>query len=855
MSFAKAKRFLEKIPIGPSPTEYNVSAASKLPGAVIPKSERFIDPKSPCVSSENGGSIKSAPCFRTPTLPKKKKLLLLSPATKTNVLFDDIELQEEELQEKIVECRNKDQFIQDLNEQIEELKEQLGHFKTEKEALNNELTVLQSVHVQLEEDHASSLLKLKGDHHLRVQELQEGINVANDQIISIKEQYTLIKAEKKAELEKLLENIDSFQMLYKNMCEAYNKELELKEASLQTKENELLNLEQQLINQQRNHAEEIEKLLQERQAEVQDIEYEMLKTITEMQTNMEREKRNCEKKITEIMTQLNKQIEDNKQEFECEKLKLLQENDAKIKQLEENSKDCLILAEIQTQAKIKDVELSWTIKLDDQKLESQAILKECEEISVYNIIQCELEKNKALEDLDIKSQEILNLANQIKSLENKIMSYKADSGTLREELTKSQRQNSQIQEELNSKDGEFDQISKQMAVDKRAYNITIRKSHDAIDVLKKRLINSDQDVIQLKAELESCELEKLQLEEQCSKLREELLETQSCINGFELDLTSRIQDVSHSFTDKIETYQSTVNESINAYIAKIEQQQGLLASLKEQLEKQEEINAIALQLNEKYQEDNSQLEEVISDNVNKITDIEKTNMNLQETLKTLEKENQEIRNANDGDEGVDSLKKQLCQMQNKSDTYSKYLEYYKTKTAEYEEELVQVADIRKKYIDKSGCYDQLLQKHDELRYKVSEQNALIDPFRKQLEEYKIQNSDLLNQVGETENQAKDLALKYAKLLGHQNHKQKIQHLIDLKNKNDDLQRGLKEAKIKEKSQSKLIEKLREELDSIKKNKKNKLNVGDKENVSSPNRTLNNSRGLVDGSPGPLRERN
>ncbi|KAL3266648.1 hypothetical protein HHI36_010811 [Cryptolaemus montrouzieri] len=75
MSFPKAKiKRFNDIPITtPSPAEYNVNIKKNPIMGVIPQSDRFTEPRSP--PSSDAGSTKSTPCFRTPTLLKKKKII------------------------------------------------------------------------------------------------------------------------------------------------------------------------------------------------------------------------------------------------------------------------------------------------------------------------------------------------------------------------------------------------------------------------------------------------------------------------------------------------------------------------------------------------------------------------------------------------------------------------------------------------------------------------------------------------------------------------------------------------------------------------------------------------------------
>jgi len=67
-----------------------------------------------------------------------------------------------------------------------------------------------------------------------------------------------------------------------------------------------------------------------------------------------------------------------------------------------------------------------------------------------------------------------------------------------------------------------------------------------------------------------------------------------------------------------------------------------------------------------------------------------------------------------------------------------------------------------------------------LKKKYQELEALIEPFRDQLEMFEAEKSALLDQALFAENTMASLASKYTQLLGHQNSKQKIHHLDKLK---------------------------------------------------------------------------
>ena len=110
-----------------------------------------------------------------------------------------------------------------------------------------------------------------------------------------------------------------------------------------------------------------------------------------------------------------------------------------------------------------------------------------------------------------------------------------------------------------------------------------------------------------------------------------------------------------------------------------------------------------------------------------------------------------------------------------------------------DEEAEEAAEIRKKYIEKSGKYDELAQKFeqilqelDQARAKIAELEKLIGPYQEQLEAYQHELKLLTDEKSTIENEAKELGLKYAQILGHQNHQQKIKHVKELKVKLSEL---------------------------------------------------------------------
>lgn len=64
--------------------------------------------------------------------------------------------------------------------------------------------------------------------------------------------------------------------------------------------------------------------------------------------------------------------------------------------------------------------------------------------------------------------------------------------------------------------------------------------------------------------------------------------------------------------------------------------------------------------------------------------------------------------------------------------------------------------------------------------------CLIGPFREQLQSYENERLAFEARNEKVTGDAREIALKYAELLGHQNHKQKLKYFVKVKKQNLDL---------------------------------------------------------------------
>lgn len=758
-------------------------------------------PQSPVNSETSSQCSNGTPCSKKAICSKKRTpQLFKKPKTKDFGATDDLET----LQDKIVEITNKDMFINELIEQQEEFKQSISDMKNnfyEKEK-------------NLREKHDLELKELVNKNDKELNELYNRILEMDMQIKSVRTEYNELKAKNEADLVEISKNINEFN----DVSKAFKEELKMKSNEVRNKTDDLNQLKIAYDELKTANAAKIDEINQKHKTEMEEMQFEMLKTIAEMQKQTEETKKVFKDKLKHFETSKNEEIQKLKEKFEGEKEKMKNESEMQVKQMKEDFREAEILSEMQFNEKLKEIEVGWKIKLEDQEKQSDQILKECQAISEYNIIQSEVEKNQIKSELTKKSKELEEIISEKKEFEkqqtelkNKLEDFKNQAENISKILEEKSKEIENIEEKNKL------EIEKKTA-NERAYQITISKLHETIEALKKRLINSDRDVEQLKNELEICETSKLESEDRFNKLKDELKTMQNNCEELELHheyslklMEDNIKKAERILHQKVDDYKTSA-ERIEADLREqLEEKEKLLGDAMEQLAEQQKLIGESQKLfkNTKMEMERIEAENIDFEYKNKclemaekrmereLENVKKRNAELEETLEKIDLENlelkKEMKNTKVSSEEIENFTKQITILQEKSDSYYHYCEYYKNKCAENESELDELIELRKKYIEQSGKQDELHQKcetlekeNTEMKARIAQQELLIGPFREQLQAYEMEHRALLSEKRDAEAEAREMGLKYASILGHQNTKQKIKYLVDLQEKKFEL---------------------------------------------------------------------
>merc|ERR1712013_722953 len=101
----------------------------------------------------------------------------------------------------------------------------------------------------------------------------------------------------------------------------------------------------------------------------------------------------------------------------------------------------------------------------------------------------------------------------------------------------------------------------------------------------------------------------------------------------------------------------------------------------------------------------------------------------------------------------------------------------------WEEKMIEAEEMMKGMEEKIDQLEEEAQYHKEQHQLLQD---MIEPFKEQLESFEMEKRALMTQSEAAQGEVKKLATQYGSLLGHQNHQQKIQHVVKIKKENVDL---------------------------------------------------------------------
>ncbi|KAG8226704.1 hypothetical protein J437_LFUL005521 [Ladona fulva] len=322
-------------------------------------------------------------------------------------------------------------------------------------------------------------------------------------------------------------------------------------------------------------------------------------------------------------------------------------------------------------------------------------------------------------------QEIIEYRLKIAELQDTIDCLTAEKNVLKMDYFKMKKNIGELEEEIKTKSRKLSE-AESLAESRR----------ESIDILRR-------GVHHLKADLEDSKVQAEDLQCKFHNINEELILERSKKE----DLQAKYKNAVEEISKKSEEIQDLTN-SLNKKIIIIEHEKRIRAQeaekLSNELDKMKQLNDADQVIHRKLEKDLCTTRKELANALSKVEELSFLREGMESSLNDMmtDSENVFVNGESVTADTIIHFLKSLIKAKNEVDLLNKELE----------------SEIEKK----------------ELHIQNLEQ--LIGPFREQLENYEQERQALENLTKQTKGEYESLSLQHAALLGHQNHKQKIQYM-------------------------------------------------------------------------------
>ncbi|GAB5567159.1 hyaluronan mediated motility receptor isoform X1 [Prionailurus iriomotensis] len=563
---------------------------------------------------------------------------------------------------------------------------------------------------------------------------------------------------------------------------------------------------------------EIRVLVQERGAQdkrIQDLEAELEKTEAKLnaavreKTSLSASNASLEKQLIEL-TRTNELLkskfsEDSNQKtmriLSLELMKLRNKRETKIRSMMAKQEGMEVKLQVtqknleESQGKIAQLEGKLvSIEKDkiDEKSETEKLLEYIEEISCASdqVEKYKLDIAQLEENLKEKNYEVLSLKQSLEEnvamLSKQVKNLNAKCQLLEKE-----------KEDLINRDREQDEALNSEMQNLKEKLILEKEEHEK---LRQKELQSD-SLLQQEKELSSS------LQQKLGSFQEEMMKERDLFEE-ELKQTLEELDKLQQKEEQAERLITQLEEETKSRAEELKLLEEKLKGKEAELEKSNAAHAQAtLLLQERYQSTVQNLGDVTAQfesykalTANEIEDLKLKNSALQEKVASAEKSAEDIQHQILATESANE-EYARNQLKQQGEEFRKQLEEEEARKAGKENTVAELTEEMNKW---HLLYKELYNK--------------TKPFQLQLDAFEAEKQALLNEHGAAQEQLNKLRDSYAKLLGHQNLKQKIKHVVKLKDENSQLKSGFyKEvsklrSQLAKKKQSET--KLQEELNKV-----------------------------------------
>ncbi|XP_023371059.1 hyaluronan mediated motility receptor [Otolemur garnettii] len=454
----------------------------------------------------------------------------------------------------------------------------------------------------------------------------------------------------------------------------------------------------------------------------------------------------------------------------------------------------------------------------DEKSETEKLLAYIEEISCASdqVEKYKLDIAQLEENLKEKNDEILSLQQSLEEnivLSKQVEDLSAQCQLLEKEIENLVNRNRELDENLNA---EIQNLKEKFILEKEEYEklqqkelqieSLLQQEKELSSSLQQKLCSFQEEIIkeknlfeeELKQTLD--ELDKLQQKEEQAERLVKQLDEETKFRAEELKL------LEEKLKGKEAELEKSNAANAQATLVLQEKYNSTVQNLGDVTTQFESYKALAAAEIENLKLENSSLLE-------KVTKAERSAEELQQQMLAAERANQDyarmlldlqtrsaLKEAEVKEITISSLKK-ITHMQNQlkeqEEDFKKHLE-----------------DEEARKSGKENIVAELTEEMNKWRLLYEELYNKTKPFQLQLDAFEAEKQALLNEHGAAQEQLNKIRDSYAKLLGHQNLKQKIKHVVKLKDENSQLKSEVSKLRSQLTKRKQSEARLQEELNKV-----------------------------------------
>ncbi|KYN40272.1 Laminin subunit alpha-3 [Trachymyrmex septentrionalis] len=556
---------------------------------------------------------------------------------------------------------------------------------------------------------------------------------------------------------------------------------------------------------------------------------DMTNTHTENKLKLEKIKKMKDEEIEELKRTSVKKIEEETEQIMKHAQKM-------IEQMEADKRDTLIACHTESTEQVKKTIIECDAKVNAMVEEARNTVEEEMRLANDNYKRCllrmEVERAALDEKLSQRDIEITKLSTTLEELRSSVETQASFSESLQTELDKAESELAEKKQELRALKDHIRTEAAEMVARKKRFELIMGENQASVAALTNRLAQSNAEVERLQYEVKRGE--------DCIREHKELLTAMRSNSQL-------VHEQVNSFMKELDAHRDLVDQHQSGNISQFDSLKSIfetkIQNLKQNAAKEitrlEDDSKLKTILNNELRIQLEEMTKSISEAQSALLVLEEQNDVREIDISRMQLENNKILDQLESSEKALEENKRLLQDQAKQ---------HKIITDEANSRIEELSEKAKQFeeIEKTVKETTLLLEQERIKWKSSE-NELIQQLKEEITRREEADEEIKKLITVNEvlkKEYKEVIEKYADVIGHQNPKQRIKHVIRLKDKNYELEQELLTKTKLVEQQQKTIEKLKAE--EKRSHWKGKENVGMVHStpISSPHKTLT-----------PLRDRN